>query len=193
MVFLCFGLLLGDPAPPGAPHRAALSGNGQPANAPLLRNTSPSGNGQIQGSGGQATITGLAGNNPFTSLTFGLENNATFTAAVLNPDVTNSAGNGTIDFTVNYLLGDGLGPYAESFSVNANGQNFFRIDALPDARITSINYNSTNTTFADTSQFRLGGFAPGTRVPDGGATVALMGLALGGLNLGRRFLKVKTA
>jgi hypothetical protein len=30
----------------------------------------------------------------------------------------------------------------------------------------------------------------GTSVPDGGATVALMGLALGGLSLSRRFLKV---
>ena len=152
-----------------------------------VRFTSPSGNGQILGSGGQATITGQAGNDPFTSLTFGLENNATFTAAVFNPDVTNAAGNGTINFTVNYLLGDGLGPFTDSFSVNANGQNFFRIDALPDARITSINYNTTNTTFADGSQFRLGGFAPGSSVPDGGATVALMGLALGGLSAGRRF------
>lgn len=33
----------------------------------------------------------------------------------------------------------------------------------------------------------------GTSVPDGGATVALMGIALGGLSLGRRFLKVPTA
>lgn len=33
----------------------------------------------------------------------------------------------------------------------------------------------------------------GTSVPDGGATVALMGIALGGLSLGRRFLKVTTA
>ena len=33
----------------------------------------------------------------------------------------------------------------------------------------------------------------GTSVPDGGATVALMGLALGGLSLSRRFLKVPTA
>lgn len=32
-----------------------------------------------------------------------------------------------------------------------------------------------------------------TSVPDGGATVALMGIALGGLSLGRRFLKVTTA
>ena len=36
-------------------------------------------------------------------------------------------------------------------------------------------------------------FNPTTSVPDGGATVALMGLALGGLSLGRRFLKVPTA
>ncbi len=32
-----------------------------------------------------------------------------------------------------------------------------------------------------------------TSVPDGGATVALMGLALGGLSLSRRFLKLPTA
>ena len=32
-----------------------------------------------------------------------------------------------------------------------------------------------------------------TSVPDGGATVALMGIALGGLSLGRRFLKIPTA
>jgi hypothetical protein len=41
MVFLCFGLLFGDAAPHGAPHRAALTDNGHPANLPLHRNTSP--------------------------------------------------------------------------------------------------------------------------------------------------------
>ncbi len=165
-----------------------VQGNFSGANSAFVaRFTSPSGSGLILGNGGQARIEGGAGNNPFTSLTFGLENNATFTAAVINPDVTNSAGDGTINFTVNYLLGDGLGPFTESFSVNSNGQNFFRIDALGDARITTVNFNSTDTTFADSGQVRIGGFAAGTRVPDGGATVVLLGLVLGGLGAGRRF------
>lgn len=148
--------------------------------------TSASGNGQIAGSGGQATINGLAGNDPFTSLTFGLEDGATFTAAVLNPDVTNRDGNGTIDFSVSYILGDGLGTYLETLSVRANGQNFFRIDALGDAQITLITYSTSDTTFADTSQFRLGGFASSARVPEGGTTLLMLGAPLAALGLLRR-------
>ena len=86
--------------------------------------TSSSGNQLLLGSGGQATLTGMAGNDPFTSLTFGLEN-ATFTSAILNID---SLGSGNVTFTVNYLNAAGS-PSMQVFSVDANGQNFFHIDA----------------------------------------------------------------
>jgi hypothetical protein len=154
----------------------------------VVKYTSSSGNGQIEGDGGQATVSGLLGNDPFTSLTFSLTNNATFTAAVLNPDVVNADGDGTINFIVSYILGDGLGPYTETLTVNANGQNFFRIDAIPNARMTSVTFNSTDSTFADVSQMRIGGFAPeiSTSVPEGGATVALLGMAFGGMWLFQR-------
>lgn len=146
--------------------------------------TSASGNNQIAGSGGQATIEGLSGNDPFTSLTFGLESGATFTRAVLNPD---PIGDGTILFSVSYLDASGS-PFLQSFSLSGSGQNFFTIDASEGARITQITFSSANTSFADASQFRLGGFARSTNVPDGGVTVTLLGLALCGLGIFRRNL-----
>lgn len=147
---------------------------------------SSSGNQMIQGGGGQATISGLTGNNPFTNLSFGLENGATFTKAILNPD---AAGNGTITFTVSYLSAAGS-PSVQSFALSGNGNNFFGIEAGEGAKITTVNFTSSGTSFVDASQFRLGGFAaaPGTNVPDSGATIALLGSALAVLGLARRFL-----
>jgi hypothetical protein len=151
--------------------------------------TSASGNHLIEGSGGQATISGLAGNNPFTSLTFGLESGATFTKAILNADVVNGApSNATINFNVAYVSAAGS-PFAQSFSVSGNGQNFFGIEAGDGAKITSVTFSSANTAFLDANQFRLGGFAAATTVPDGGMTATLLGAGLLVLGLFRRKLR----
>ncbi len=150
----------------------------------IVRFTSASGNGQIQGSGGQATITGLAGNNPFTSLTFGLLDDATFTKAILNPDAN---ANGTIDFSVSYILESGS-PYTEQFSLKGNGQNFFGIEAMGAARITSVTFSTADSSFADASQFRLGGFARKhtQQVPDSASTSLLVLIGLASIAMFRR-------
>jgi hypothetical protein len=46
--------------------------------------TPTSGTGLLAGSGGQATLTGGVGNNPFSDVTAQLENGVTFTNAILN-------------------------------------------------------------------------------------------------------------
>ena len=150
----------------------------------IVRFTSSSGNGMIMGSGGQATINGLAGNNPFTSLTFGLEGGATFTNAILNPDPNMD---GTIMFSVSYLM-SGV-PFTQTFALDGNGQNFFGIEAQMGALITSVTFSTPDSSFADASQFRLGGFArPDGTVPDGGTTLMLLGASLTALELLRRTL-----
>ena len=156
----------------------------------VINFTSTSGTGLLQASGGQATILGGPGNEPFTNLTFGLSDGATFTKAILNPDVHNDNGNGTIDFTVVYLYGAGS-PFMQSFSVQRNGSNFFGIEAAPGVGIREVTFNTTDTAFIDSSQFRLGGFAPAQRVPDGGTTIALLGSSLLGLGAARRMFKAK--
>ncbi len=129
----------------------------------VVRFTSSSGNGMIEGSGGQATLTGLAGNNPFTSLTFGLEGGATFTNAILNID---SNSNGSLRFDVTYI-GAGGGVFTQSVTVDANGQNFFHIDAGMGASIVSITYTGLDGVgFPDSNQFRLGGFVQTAPVPE---------------------------
>lgn len=148
--------------------------------------TSASGSGLLMGGGGQAVVEGDTGNDPFTSLTFGLEGGATFTRAILNPLATDD---GTIDFKVSYIdVIESL--FEASFSVNGNGQNFFQIQANDGAKITSITFSSLDTAFSEAKQFRLGGFAgPDTdipSVPEAGATVMMLGAALAGLALVRR-------
>jgi hypothetical protein len=147
--------------------------------------TSSSGNHQIAGSGGQATITGLTGNSPFTSLTFGLENGATFTNAILNID---SLADGNVTFTVNYVDASGS-PSVQIFSVGQNGQNFFHIDAGMGARITSITFTAgAGVSFPDSNQFRLGGFAP-AQTPEPASMLLLGTGLLGAVGIARRRLR----
>ena len=155
----------------------------------VVRFTSSSGNGTLEGGGGQATVNGLIGNNPFNSLTFALENGATFTKAVLNPD---STANGLIDFSVLYINGAGS-PFLETFSLGGNGSNFFNIESNSGAKIQSVTFSTKNTSFKDASQFRLGGFAQKATnlVPDGGATFVSLGVALLGLGSIRKLFAGK--
>jgi PEP-CTERM motif len=151
--------------------------------------TSASGTGNLGVSGGQAVLVGGTGNTPFTNVTLQLENNATFTKLILNIDVTNGLPPPTqVQFTVNYTLAGGQ-VFNQVFSVDTNGQNFFGIQALEGAVINSVTIQGLNgTTFQDISQWRLGGLAPASDVPEP-ASLFLLGSGLVGTAgaLRRRF------
>lgn len=121
---------------------------------------------------GQARISG-----PFTDLEFSLQNEATFTTAILNMDVTHS---GQIQVAVSYLNPLGL-LHEELFTVNENGENFMWIGASEGATIRQVSLLGIGTTFSDIAQIRIGGFQTSQNVPDGGATVALLGVGVIGL------------
>jgi hypothetical protein len=143
--------------------------------------TSASGSGNLGVSGGQAVLVGGAGNTPFTNVTVQLENGATFTKLILNIDVTNGLTPPTqVQFTVNYTLAGGQ-VFNQVFTVDANGQNFFGIQAGDGAVINSVTVQALgNTTFGDINQWRLGGFAnPQTEVPEP-ATLLLLGTGIAG-------------
>ena len=141
--------------------------------------TSLSGNGNLGVSGGQAVLVGGSGNTPFSNVTVQLENGATFQKLILNIDVTNGLSNTSVQFTVNYtLLGGQI--FNQVFSVDANGQNFFGIEAAEGAVLNSVTIQGLNgTTFADINQWRLGGFAPAGSVPEP-ASLFLLGTGLAG-------------
>jgi len=151
--------------------------------------TSASGNGNLGVSGSQAVLVGGTGNNPFSNTTVQLENGATFTKLILNIDVTSGLPPPTsVQFTVNYTLAGGQ-VFNQVFSVNANGQNFFGIEAAEGAVINSVTIQGLNgTTFADINQWRMGGFSTPNNVPEP-ASLFLLGSGLVGTAgaLRRRF------
>jgi len=143
----------------------------------LAEFSSGSGTGGLQGAGGQAEIEGLVGNNPIQHLTFGLADGATFTKAIFNIDADSD---GMLSIAVNFIGASGS-PYEELLSLRDNGQNFFYVEAIEGLAITSITLNTDDSGINVARQFRIGGFANAVGVPDGGATVVLLGLGFLGL------------
>ena len=135
----------------------------------------------LEVNGGQATLSGI-GSNTFNDLVFALTNGDTFTKAQLNPDAVS---NGTIVFNVSYITPAGTTGDLQ-FSLTGNGQNYFTILAQGTERITSVSLSSPDTSFSDSGQFRIGGLAHSTEVPDGGVSIGLLAGALVALVVARR-------
>lgn len=122
---------------------------------------------------GQARIVAVDGF--FTTLTTSLPG-ASFTSLILNIDASAS---GTVNFTATEPNGQVTN--FNLLAVGESGSNFFTFTTIDGQRLSSVLLTSNvPVSFTDVAQVRIGGALRNT-VPDGGTTVAMLGLGLVGL------------
>lgn len=128
----------------------------------------------LQADGGQAKLSAKTGT--FDNLSIAWANpSSSYSSLILN---INAVNNGTVTFNVADLA-SGSGSYKQSFNLDKNGENFFRIVADGNSKI-SLTTLSTSVGIQDIKQVRIGG---AQAVPEPASMAAL---GIGALGLLRR-------
>ena len=109
---------------------------------------------------GQARITPGAANNPFSNILFSIVGGAAFTRAVFNLNADTGG-----DLIIRVTEDNGTVTNLAT-TVNANGQNFFTVDAINGQQIASIELlGGAGVDFEDLRQVRIGGVG-GVVIPE---------------------------